>query len=133
MGSVIVCAMFGMLLRLLKRIKPDRRKERRAQMRVKARFGNVKGVIVDLSLGGCGFYPQDEGMEVGTRASMTLDFGVEVVHIPASAVSKDNEGLIYGIAFEQMSEENFEILNDMLVSRVVDPATPDQKDRPAEA
>jgi len=116
--------MFGILMQLLKRIKPDRRKERRAQLRVKARFGEVKGVIVDLSLGGCGFYPHDEGLLVGTQALMTLDFGMEVIHIPARAVSKDNEGLIFGIAFEQMSEENFEILNEMLVSRVTDSAAP---------
>lgn len=119
--------MFGILMQLMKRIKPDRRKERRAQLRIKARFGEIKGVIVDLSLGGCGFYPHDEGLEVGAQALMTLDFGTDIIHIPARAVSKDNEGLIFGIAFDQVSEDNFEVLNDMLVSRVADPATPEHK------
>ena len=118
--------MFATLLRLIKRIKPDRRKERRAQMRVKASFGTIKGVIVDLSLGGCGFYPHDEGLAPGARAVMTLDFGVEAVNIPARITGKDNEGLIYGVAFEQVSEENFEILNDMLLARVADPAAEDR-------
>ena len=111
--------MFSFLATLFKRIKPDRRRERRAQLRAKASFGTIKGVVVDLSLGGCGFYPHDEGLEVGQEALLTLDFGVEVMHIPSKISAKDDEGLIYGIAFREVSPANFEILNDMLVSRVV--------------
>lgn len=111
--------MFGFLLRIIKRSR-DRRRERRAQLRAKATFGDIKGAIVDLSLGGCGFYPHDEGLEMEARALLTIDFGTDVITLPAKIVSVDSEGLIYGVAFEQVSEENFEILNEVLVSRIAD-------------
>ena len=123
--------MFSFLARLFKRIKPDRRRERRAQLRAKASFGTIKGVMVDLSLGGCGFYPHDEGLAVGQEALLTLDFGVEIVHIPAKVTGKDDEGLIYGIAFQEVSPANIEVLNDMLVARVAAHEDDAQKDRAA--
>ncbi len=106
--------MFSRLIRVAK--GRDRRRERRVQIRQPAEIDDVPGRITDISLGGCGFYANERGLEVGTDVTARLKpQGETPFEIPARIVGSDEEGMVLCVAFREVSPEAFDRLQNMIV------------------
>ncbi|MDF1748657.1 MAG: PilZ domain-containing protein [Alphaproteobacteria bacterium] len=110
-----------MFSRLMSIIKPgDRRKERRVKVRLSAELGGIKGRLTDLSLGGFGFYPDQEGLEVGDELMAILHPDEFTnLEIPCRVVGGDQEGMVLCVAFIKVSPELFEPLQSIITQQSV--------------
>ncbi|NMM46429.1 PilZ domain-containing protein [Rhodospirillaceae bacterium KN72] len=110
-----------MFSRLISIIKPgDRRKERRVKVRLPAEVGGIKGRLTDLSLGGFGFYPDQEGLDVGDEVMASLmpdEF--TTLDIPSRVVGTDEEGMVLCIAFMKVDADQFDPLQDIITTQTV--------------
>lgn len=106
-----------MFNRLVKIVRPsDRRKQRRARMHLPATMGNLRGRVTDLSLGGCGFYASDQGLNVGDHVmAVLLPPGQEPIEIPATVVGTDAEQMVFCIAFTAVGEEAFDRIESLIL------------------
>jgi len=110
--------MFSRLMQVVK--LGDKRKERRVKTRFPAEVAGLKGRVTDVSLGGFGFYPDDQGLDIGDEAIATLmpdEF--TTLEIPSRIVGMDEEGMILSIAFMKVTEEQFEPLQDIITSQTL--------------
>ena len=106
--------MFSRLIRIAK--GGDRRRERRVQIRQPAEIDDVPGRITDISLGGCGFYANERGLEVGTDVIARLKpQGEPPLELPARIVGSDEEGMILCVAFREVDPDAFDRLQHMIV------------------
>ena len=105
-----------MFSRLMRIIKPgDRRKERRVKVRLPADVGGFSGRVTDLSLGGFGFYPDQEGLEVGDEVMATLKPNPDTqIELPSRIVGTDEEGMVLCIAFMKVGPDQFDPLQDII-------------------
>lgn len=110
-----------MFSRLMQIIKPgDRRRERRVKVRLPAEVGGIPGRVTDLSLGGFGFYPDQEGLEFGDEVMSVLrpDEFTEI-SIPSRIVGTDNEGMILCVAFTKVTPDLFDPLQDIITDQAL--------------
>lgn len=115
--------MFGNIIKVLR--MGDKRRDRRVPVRLPATVGAAKGRVTDISLGGCGFYPDNAGLKVGAEStiSITLRDG-RLVTIPVEIVSSDEENMVYSIGFGDMDHEAFEAIANIMASHL---SRPDKK------
>ena len=108
-----------MFNRLVRIIKPgDRRKHRRVKTRMNATVGNLRGRITDLSLGGCGFYAQDHGLEKGDRVLTVLMPDDEPpIEVPSRIVGVDKEGLVFCVSFSAVGDEQFDRIQALILEK----------------
>lgn len=102
-------------------IKPgDRRKERRVKVRLPADVGGIPGRVTDISLGGFGFYPDNEGLDVGDEVMAVLrpDEFTEI-EIPSRVVGTDDEGMILCVAFIKVADHHFDPLQDIITEQAL--------------
>jgi hypothetical protein len=108
--------------RLFSIIKPggDRRKERRVKVRLTAAVGGLHGRITDIGLGGFGFYPDDEGLDLGDElmASIHTPDGA-ILEIPCRIVGADDEGMVLCVAFLKVTPEQFDPLQDIITHQAL--------------
>lgn len=110
--------MFGRLIRIIK--GGDRRRERRVQMRIPAAMSEFKGRVTDLSLGGCGFYADESGLEVDDEVTAHfMPHDQEAFDIPSKVVGMDEEGMVYCIAFTQVNADAFDRLQDLIAHQAL--------------
>jgi hypothetical protein len=110
-----------MFSRLMSIIKPgDRRKERRVKVRLNAELGGIGGRLTDLSLGGFGFYPNAEGLEIGDELMAVLSpDNMPEIEIPCRLVGGDQEGMVLCVAFIKVEPEHFEPLQSVITQQAV--------------
>lgn len=110
-----------MFSRLMSIIKPgDRRKERRVKVRLNAELGGIGGRLTDLSLGGFGFYPNAEGLEIGDELMAVLSpDNMPEIEIPCRIVGGDQEGMVLCVAFIKVEPEHFEPLQSIIMTQTV--------------
>lgn len=111
--------MFSRLIRIIK--GGDRRRERRVPVRLPGAMSEYKGRITDVSLGGCGFYADEGGvLQLGDRVTAHIHPPHEdAFDLPAEVVGQDEEGMVYCIAFKEVTPENFERLQDVIVHQAL--------------
>lgn len=110
--------MFSRLMRIIK--LGDRRKERRVKTRFSAEVAGLKGRVTDVSLGGFGFYPDDQGLDVGDEAmAVLMPDEFTTLEIPSRIVGTDEEGMILSVAFIKVSEEQFDPLQAIITEQAV--------------
>lgn len=103
-------------------IKPggDRRRERRVKVRLSAEVGGLRGRITDIGLGGFGFYPDDEGLDVGDELMCAIETpDGETLEIPCRVVGTDDEGMVLCIAFLKVTPEQFDPLQDIITHQTI--------------
>jgi len=108
-----------MFSRLMSIIKPgDRRKERRVKLRFAAELGGLKGRVTDLSLGGFGFYPDNEGLEIGDELMVCLmPDELTRIELPCRIVGADDEGMVMCVAFLKVPPELFDPLQQIITDQ----------------
>lgn len=109
--------------RLMKIIRPgERRRERRVKVRLSASVNGIRGRVTDVSLGGFGFYPDDEGLITGLEAEgvITMADGEEL-NVPCRVVGSDQEGMVLCIAFREVTPEQFDALESIITHQIVGP------------
>ena len=114
--------------RLMKIIRPgERRRERRVKVRLSAEVNGIRGRVTDVSLGGFGFYPDDEGLTNGLEADgvIAMDDGTSF-EVPCRVVGSDEEGMVLCVAFREVTPEQFDALEAIIMHQAVG-------DHPAEA
>jgi c-di-GMP-binding flagellar brake protein YcgR len=111
--------MFSRLVRIIK--GRDKRRERRVAVRMPAAMSEFRGRITDISLGGCGFYADEGGaLVVGDHVTAHLmPNGEDPFEVPARIVGQDDEGMVYCVAFTEVSAENFDRLQDVIVHQAL--------------
>lgn len=116
-----------MFSRLMKIIRPgERRKERRVKVRLSAEVDGIRGRVTDVSLGGFGFYPDDEGLTTGREADgvITVDDGTSF-NVPCRVVGSDEEGMVLCVAFREVTPEQFDALEAIIMHQSVGDQTED--------
>jgi len=99
--------------------KSERRKDRRTPTTLKATLNNIEGSITDISLGGCGFFPNSKTqLEMGAEITMTLHLEDGDIYIPAKVVGHDNEYLVYGIAFLNVTPAIFDAIEHIIMKKL---------------
>ncbi len=107
--------MFAKFARIIK--NQERRKDRRAPAKLRASVGDAEGRIMDISLGGCGFYPQAGLLKMGEEIAITLHLPEGDIIIPAKVAGHDKEKVVYGIAFLELTPMIFDILQKIIIGR----------------
>lgn len=110
-----------MFSRLMRIIKPgDRRKERRVKVRFPADVGGLTGRVTDVSLGGFGFYPDQEGLTEGDEVmAVLMPDEFTTIEIPCRVVGVDDEGMVVCVAFIKVSPEHFDPLQDIIADQAL--------------
>ena len=109
-------------------IKPgERRRERRVRVRLSAEVNGIHGRVTDVSLGGFGFYPDEEGLTNGLEADgvITVDDGTAFI-VPCRVVGSDEEGMVLCVAFREISPDQFDALEAIITQQTIGEATPEQ-------
>ena len=110
--------MFSRLLKIIK--SGDRRKDRRVKTRIPAILDGIKGRIIDIGLGGIGFYPDMPGLKIGDEVMATLrPDPLTEVKIPCRIVGSDTGAMVLCVIFLHMSEENFLIIQDIITHQAI--------------
>lgn len=119
-----------MFTRLIRVVKGDeRRRERRVQVRLPAEIDGVPGRLTDISLGGCGFYADSPGLAPGGEVTARLMPPNQTpFELPARVVGIDGEGMIYCIAFQEVTPEAFERIQKLIVRQTLGPGAADTAD-----
>ncbi len=99
-------------------IKRDKRKDRRIPTKINATMGNIQGRVTDISLGGCGFYPNSGSLMLGQEAAMVLHLGDDDIHIPAKVAGHDLQQVVYGVAFLELTPKIFSVLEQIITKRI---------------
>ncbi len=108
--------MFGNLIKIVG--LGDKRKDRRVAVRLPAAFGDVRGRLTDIGLGGCGFYPDRAKLEVGDCGTMHIRVTDEtILPLQVEIVSMDEEGMIYSVAFTDLDDRSFQLIENVITLR----------------
>lgn len=112
--------MFTKFTRILK--KTERRKDRRIPTTLQASVGDIAGSITDISLGGCGFFPDTKShLKLGAEIAITLHLKGEDITIPAKIAGHDDDESIYGVAFLELTSATFDTI-ERIIMRKLTPA-----------
>lgn len=110
--------MFSRLIRIIR--GGDRRRERRVQIRLPAAMSEFKGRVTDISLGGCGFYADEGGLELDDSVTAhIMPPGETPFDVPSKIVGMDNEGMVYCVAFTHVDAEAFDRLQALIVRQAL--------------
>lgn len=98
----------------------DKRRDRRVPVRLPAAFGDVRGRLTDIGLGGCGFYPDRAALAVGDRGTMYIRVTDEsILPLDVEIVGADEEGMIYSVAFGRLEDADFDMVEGAITTRIV--------------
>lgn len=97
----------------------DKRRDRRVPVRLPAAFGDIRGRLTDLGLGGCGFYPDRAELAVGDRGIMYIRVTDEsILPLDVEVVGSDEEGMIYSLAFNRLDGADFDMVEGAISTHI---------------
>jgi hypothetical protein len=82
----------------------------------------VQGRLFDLSLRGCGFYAGLAAPDMDKRAVIELVLRKgQKFRVKGKIVSRDDEGMVFGIVFTHVPDDAFDAIEDLLSCAKVRP------------